>query len=77
MLREALALICNKNNEATIEDVFIRFINEVKGQDREMVLKRVWLGDRGILEAFVNVALYEPLRGGSYMPLPKSCKKRT
>jgi len=25
----------------------------------------------GVLEAFVNVAQYQPLRGGSYMPLPK------
>ena len=63
-------------NEATIEDVFICFINEVKGRDRGMVSKQVWLGDRGILEAFVNVALYEPFRGESYMPLPKSCKIR-
>ena len=41
-----------------------------------MVSKRVLLGDRGILEAFVNVALYEPFREGRYMPLPKSCKIR-
>lgn len=36
-----------------------------------MVAKRVWLGYRGFLEAFVYVALSEPSCGGSYMPLPK------
>lgn len=42
-----------------------------------MVAKRVWLGDRGFVEAFVYVALYEPFCGGSYMPLPSSFKRRT
>ena len=38
-------------------------------RDRGMVSKWVWLGDRGVLEAFVNVALYEPFHEGSYMRL--------
>ena len=32
--------IFNKNNEATIEDVFIRFIDEVKGKIEEWSQKR-------------------------------------
>ena len=48
-LSERPPLIFNKNNEATIEDVFMRprFIDEVK-RDRRMVSKRLWLSDRGI-----------------------------
>ena len=29
-----------------------------------------------ILQAFINVARYEPLRGGTYMPLPEKLKKQ-
>ena len=33
------------------------------------------MGDE-ILEAFINVAQYRPLRGGSYMDLPKKLKNK-
>ena len=29
-----------------------------------------------ILEAFINVAQYQPLRGGTYMPLPKKLQNK-
>ena len=29
-----------------------------------------------ILEAFINVAQYQPLNGGSYMPLPEKLKNK-
>jgi len=29
-----------------------------------------------ILEAFINVAQYQPLSGGSYMPLPEKLKNK-
>ena len=29
-----------------------------------------------ILEAFINVAQYQPLRGGRYMPLPKKLQNK-
>jgi len=47
-----------------------QFVDEVKG-DIEAWSGRGsgWVVDE-ILEAFINVASYQPLRGGSYMPLP-------
>ena len=69
--------IFNENNEATIEDVFIRISDEVKGEIEERSQRGYGLVIEGTLKAFVNAALYEPFRGGSYMPLLKSCKIRT
>ena len=34
-----------------------------------------WIMGR-ILEAFINVARYQPMRGGSYMPLPKKLQNK-
>ncbi len=34
-----------------------------------------WVIDE-ILEAFINVAQYQPLRGGTYMPLPKKLQNK-
>ena len=42
-----------------------------------MVSKRIRRGDgKKFVEVFINVAQYQPLRGGSYMPLPKKLKNK-
>ena len=70
--------IFNENNEATIEDVFIRFIDKVKGEIEEWSQSGSgWVIEVFSLEAFLSVPVYEPFRGGRYMPLPKSCTIRT
>ena len=69
--------IFNKNNEATVEDVFTRFLDEVKGEIEEWSQSGSgWVIEVFSLEAFLNAVVYEPFRGGRYMPLPKSCKEK-
>ena len=68
--------ILNKNNMDTLNHLLNQFIDEVKGEI-EAWSQRVsgWMIDE-ILEAYINVALYQPLRGGSYMDLPKKLKNK-
>ena len=64
--------IINENNIDTINHLLNQFIDQVKG-DIEAWSQRGsgWVMDK-ILEAYIRVAQYRPLRGGSYMALPKS-----
>ena len=53
-----------------------QFIDEVKGEIEAWSQRgSVWVIDE-ILEVFINVAQYRPLRGGSYMELPKKLKNK-
>ena len=68
--------ILNEHNMDTLNHLLNEFIDHVKGEIE------VW-SQRGsgwvigeILEAFINVAQYQPLRGGSYMDLPKKLKNK-
>jgi len=64
-------MVFNRNKAATVNSVFCRFIDEVKGEMEAWCQRGSGWVVEGVLEAFVNVAQYQPLRGGSYMPLPK------
>jgi len=64
-------VILNINNEAMINDFFNRFIEIEAWSQRGSG----WVIE-GILDAFVNVARYEPFRGGSYFPLPKKLQNK-
>ena len=53
-----------------------QFIDEVKGEIGAWPQRGSgWVLDK-ILEAFINVAQYQPLRGGSYMVLPTKLKNK-
>ena len=72
-------VILNENNMDTLNHLLNELIDHVKGeiQCRSMVTKRLGLGDRlNFWEAYINVAQYRPLHGGSYMGLPKKLKNK-
>ena len=63
--------ILNEHNMDTLNHLLNEFIDHVKGEIEAWSQRGSgWVLDE-ILEAFINVAQYQPLRGGSYMPLPK------
>ena len=56
--------------------LFYLFIDEVKGEIEAWSERGSgWIMEK-ILEAFINVAQYQPMRGGSYMDLPKKLKNK-
>ena len=69
-------IVFNEHNIDTTNHIFEQFVDEVKG-DIENWSERGsgWVVDE-ILEAFINVARYQPLRGGTYMPLPEKLKNK-
>ena len=68
--------ILNEHNIDTLNYLLNQFINEVKGEIEAWTQRGSgWVVDE-ILEAYINVACYEPLRGGSYMDLPKKLKNK-
>ena len=68
--------ILNEHNIDTLNHFLNQFIYEVKGEIEAWSQRGSdWVLDE-ILEAFINVAQYQPLRGGSYMPLPKKLQNK-
>ena len=69
-------IILNENNIDTLNHLLNQFIDEVKGEIEAWSQRGSgWVIDE-ILEAFINVAQYRPLRGGSDMDLPKELKNK-
>ena len=66
----------NEHNMDTLNHLLNEFIDHVKG-DIEAWSQRGsgWVIDE-ILVAYINVAQYQQLRGGSYMDLPKKLKNK-
>ena len=53
-----------------------QFVDEVRGEIEAWSQRGSgWVVDE-ILEAIINVAQYQPLNGGSYMPLPEKLKNK-
>ena len=65
----------NENNIDTLNHSLNQFIDEVKGEIEAWFQGGLRVIDE-ILEAFINVAQYRPLRGGSYMVLPQKLKNK-
>ena len=64
-------IILNENNIGELNHFLNQFVDEVRGEIEAWSQRGSgWVVDE-ILEAFINVARYQPLRGGTYMPLPK------
>ena len=56
--------------------VFNQFVEKVRGEvEACSEIGSGWVVDE-ILEAIKNVAQYQPLNGGSYMPLPEKLKSK-
>ena len=69
-------VILNEHNMDTLNHLLNQFIDEVKGEIEAWSQRGSgWMIDV-ILEAFINIAQYQPLRGGSYMELPKKLKAK-
>ena len=68
--------ILNEHNMDTLNHLLNEFIDHVKGEIEAWSQRGSgWVLDE-ILEAFINVAQYQPLQGGSYMPLPRRLKNK-
>ena len=68
--------ISNEHNMDTLNYLLNQFIDKVKGDIETWSQKGSgWVIDE-VLEAFINVAQYQPLWGGSYMPLPEKLQNK-
>ena len=68
--------VFNRNNKELIEQKYEEFTERIKGEIENWSLKGSgWDIDR-IMTAYVNVARYQPLRGGTYLPLPANLAKK-
>ena len=69
-------LIVNEHNIDTLNHLLNQFTDEVKGEIEAWSEKGSgWIMDK-ILKAFINVARYQPMRGGSFMELPTKLKNQ-
>ena len=69
-------VILNEHNMDIINHLLNQFIDEVKGEIEAWSERGSgWIMAK-ILEAFINVAQYQPMCGGSYMPLPTKLKNK-
>ena len=68
--------ILNEHNIDTLNHLLNQFIDEVKGEIEAWSQRGSgWILDE-MSEAFINMAQYQPLWGGSYMVLSTKLKKR-
>ena len=67
--------VFNRNNATTVNSTFRR-LYEVKGEIEASSQRRSGWVVEAVLEAFINVAQYQPFRERSYMPLPKKLQNK-
>ena len=69
-------VILTEHNIDILNHLLNQFIDEVKGEIEAWSERGSgWILDK-ILEAYINVAQYQPMRGGSYMVLPTKLKNK-
>ena len=69
-------IVLNEHNMDTLNHMMNQFVDEVRGEIEAWSQRGSgWVVDE-ILEAIINVAQYQPLNGGSYMPLPEKLKNK-
>ena len=74
--RENEPHVFNRNDEDQIKKEFDRFVERIKGEIESWSERGSgWVLER-IMTAYVNVACYQPLRGGTYLPLPANLEKK-
>ena len=74
--RENEPHVFNRNEEDQIKKEFDRFVERIKGEIESWSERGSgWVLER-IMVAYVNVVRYQPLRGGTYLPLPTNLAKK-
>jgi len=74
--KEKPTFIFNKHNEDKIGDKFEEFIEAAKGEvEHWSEVGSGWVLDY-IEVAYVNVARYEPIKGGTYLPTPAKLESK-
>ena len=69
-------IVFNEHNMGALNNALNKFVDDVRGEIEAWSERGSgWVVDE-ILEAFINVAQYQPLNGGSYMPLPQKLKSK-
>ena len=69
-------IVLNEHNMDTLNHMMNQFVDEVRDEIEAWSQRGSgWVVDE-ILEAIINVAQYQPLNGGSYMPLPEKLKNK-
>ena len=69
-------IVLNEHNMDTLNHMMNQFVDDVRGEIEAWSQRGSgWVVDE-ILEAIINVAQYQPLNGGSYMPLPVKLKNK-
>ena len=68
--------VFNRNDQAQIKIKFDSFVETMKGEIEAWSARGSgWVLER-IMVAYVNVGRYQPLRGGTYIPLPANLAKK-
>ena len=68
--------VFNKNDQAKIKIEFYNFVETMKGEIEAWSARGSgWVLER-IMVAYVNVARYQPLRGGTYLDVPPKLKNK-
>ena len=73
--------VFNRNNKELIEQKYEEFMERIRGGGGGGEIENWSLDGSGweidrIMTAYVNVARYQPLRGGTYLPLPANLAKK-
>ena len=72
--KQKAPIILNEHNIDTLNHMINQWVDEMKGEIEAWSQRESgWVLD-DILKAYINVARYQPKRGGSYMDLPKKLK---
>ena len=70
-------IVLNEHNIDTLNHMLNQFVDEVRGEIQDWSGRGSgWVVDE-ILDAYINIAQYQPLNGGSYMLLPETLKNKT
>ena len=68
--------VFNSNNKGMIEQKYEEFMERIRGEIENWSLDGSGWEIERIETAYVNVARHQPLRGGTYLPLPANLAKK-
>ena len=74
--KEDQSHVFNRDNKELIEQKYEEFMGRIKGEIENWSLKGSGWEVESIEIAYVNVAKYQPLRGGTYLSLPADLAKK-
>ena len=68
--------VLNSNNKEMIKQIYGEFMGRIKGEIESWSERGSGWEIERIETAYINVAKYQPLRGGTYLPLPANLAKK-